>query len=78
MRGARNRSDELSSRALPFAAVGSVAIDPLLQNDGRLENHYSTRGHRQFGGLRMATDAPGFFEIFFQGSVSLPSRIPDP
>src|SRR5260370_29995332 len=74
----RNRCGELSSRVLPFAVVRSVAVDPLLQKDGRLEHHYSTRGHRQLGGLRMAADAPGFFEIFFQGSVSLPSRIPDP
>jgi len=64
---------------LPFAVVRSVAVDPLLQNSGRLEHHhYSTRGHRQLGGLWIAADAPAFFEMFLQGSVSLPSRIPDP
>src|SRR5258707_3632651 len=73
---ARNRTDELFSRVLPFAVVRSVAVDPLLQNDGRLEHHYSTRGHRHLGDLRIAADAPAFFEILFRGSVSLPSRNP--
>ncbi len=53
--------------------IGSLAVFA-----GRLEHHYSTRGHRQLGGLRIAADAPAFFEMFLQGSVSLPSRIPDP
>jgi hypothetical protein len=35
---ARNRTDELLGRVFPFAVVGSVTVDPLLQNDGRLEH----------------------------------------
>jgi hypothetical protein len=73
---ARNRTDELFGRVLPFAVVRGGAIDPLLQNIGRLEHHDSTRGNRQLGSLRIAPAAPAFFEIFLQGSVSLPSRIP--
>ncbi len=75
---AGNRTNELFSRVLPLSVVRSVAVDPLLQNSGRLEHHDATRGHRHLAGLRIAADAPAFFEMFLQGSVSLPSRIPDP
>src|SRR6266478_6277194 len=75
---AGNRTNELFSRVLPLSVVRSVAVDPLLQNSGRLEHHDATRGHRHLAGLRIAADAPTFFEMFLQGSVSLPSRIPDP
>jgi hypothetical protein len=60
---ARNRTDELFGRVLPFAVVRGGAIDPLLQNVRRLEHHDSTRGNRQLGGLWIAPAAPAFFEI---------------
>src|SRR5438874_4242199 len=75
---ARNRADELFVRVLPFAVVRGAAVDPLLQNSGRLEHHDLTRGNRQLGSLRIAADAPAFLGILLQGSVSLPSRIPGP
>src|SRR5438445_7529778 len=75
---ARNRADELFRRVVPYAVVRGAAVDPLLQKSGRLEHHDLTRGNRQSGGLRIAADALAFFEIFLQGSVSLPSRIHGP
>jgi len=73
---ARNRTGELVSQVLPFAIVRGVPVDPLLQIGGRLEHHYSTRGHRQLDGLRIAADALAFFDIFRQRSVSLAVQNP--
>jgi len=53
-----------------------MPVDPLLQIGGRLEHHYSTREHRQLGGLRIAADALAFFDIFRQRSVSLAVQNP--
>jgi len=73
---ARTRTNEWFSRVLPFAVTRAVAVDPLIQDSRRLEHHHAMLGNRR--GLRIAAAAPAFFEIFRQGSVSLPSRIPDP
>jgi hypothetical protein len=70
---ARSRVNELF-----IAVIRSGAVDPLLQNSGRLEHHHSTQGSRHLGGLRITADAQAFFEVFLQGPVSLLSRIPDP
>ena len=73
---ARNRMNEWFSRVLPSAVARAVAVDPLLQNSRRLEHHHAARGNRRPGGLRMTADAPAFFGIFLQGSVSLPCQNP--
>ena len=60
-----------------FAVSRVVAVDPLLQNGGRLEHDHATRRNRQLGaGLRGMADTLTFPKISRHGSVSLSRQNP--